>query len=317
MGAIGVLRRRVFGAAVGFVAAWFLGIVPCSWARSDEQAPVGRFDVPEISGLVASRRHRDVYWALQDSGPGPREALFAIRLRRGQLLPWPDGRKIRRIRLRGAPNRDWEELAIDARGNLWIADCGNNREQRNDLALLRVLEPDPWRDLETVVSERVPFRYPDTPSWGRSFDAEALFVYGERMYLITKTAEHGLYRLPAQRNRTEANLLEKLGRLTPPPRGFGGLVTGAAIAEDGRRLAVTAGRRWAYVYEAPQDSDHLRRVQALVAQAPRWAVPYTPDAKPFQVEAVAFKPGSHALVFAAEEGFIWSFSASFYQRFNL
>jgi len=293
-----------------------LGMVaPIASALRDPHVPIGRVAVPEISGLAASDRYPDVYWALQDSGPEPREALYAIRVSEGRMLPWPDGQLVRRVAVLGAPNLDWEELAADGRGNLWIADSGNNKEQRTDLALLRVPEPDPWRDTMARVAERVPFEYPDGPPWGRSFDAEALFFFAERAYLVTKTAEHGVYRFPAALAAGPGITLEKLGILTPPRRGFEGLVTGASIAFDGRRLAVAAGRRRAYVYEAPAGLEPLQQVQALVSRPPRWAPPYAANAKAYQVEATAFKPRSYDLLFAAEEGHVWSFEASLYERF--
>jgi hypothetical protein len=286
-----------------------------AWALRDPHTPIGRFAVPEISGLAASERYPDVYWALQDSGPEPREALHAIRVAEGRMLPWPDGQLVRRIPVTGAPNLDWEELAADGRGNLWIADTGNNKEQRADLALLRVPEPDPWRDTTARVAARVPFAYPDGPPWGRSFDAEALFFFAGRAYLMTKTAEHGVYRFPVELSGGQSVTVERLASLTPPRRGFEGLVTAAAVTFDGRRLALAAGRRRAYVYEAPVASDPALQVQALVARPPRWAVPYALDAKAYQVEATTFKPRSYDLLFAAEEGFVWSFGASAYEAY--
>jgi hypothetical protein len=127
-----------------------------------------RFAEPEVSGLAPSGHHHGVFWAIQDSGPEPRNALLALRIEGGYARPWPDGRLVRSIPVPGAINRDWEEVAADGRGHLWIADIGNNRGLRDDLALLQVAEPDPWHDGEARLIRRLPIRYPDAPAAGLS-----------------------------------------------------------------------------------------------------------------------------------------------------
>lgn len=58
-------------------------------------------ELPELSGLAASRRWPGVYWAHNDSGDGPR--LFAFN-RRGQVIA--------RIEVEGAEAVDWEDIAL-------------------------------------------------------------------------------------------------------------------------------------------------------------------------------------------------------------
>ncbi|MEB3198415.1 MAG: hypothetical protein VKP62_14540 [Candidatus Sericytochromatia bacterium] len=285
---------------------------PPAWAERDPHVPLWRFTQDEVSGLAASRRYPGVCWAIQDSGPGQRAVLLAFREQAGRLVAWPDGSRVRSVPVAGAPNRDWEEVAADASGNLWIADSGNNDEDRTDLSLWRVPEPDPYRARQATASLRVPFRYPDAPPWGRSFDAEALWFWQGEAYVITKTAGHGLYHFPALDGSPVT--LTRLGALTPPARGFEGLVTGAAIASDGTRLAVAAGRRRLYVYESALAPTTPAAMAAVVAQPPRWSCPYASDQRAWQVEAVTFRPGSHDLWCAAEEGPLWCFPASFYAR---
>ncbi|MEB3327652.1 MAG: hypothetical protein VKQ33_00295 [Candidatus Sericytochromatia bacterium] len=279
------------------------------------QVPLGRFSQDEVSGLTPSRRHPGVFWAIQDSGDGQRAVLLAVRVEAGRVRPWPGGALARAIPVRGTINHDWEEVAADAAGNLWIADMGNNDEDREDLALLRVPEPDPGTARSATVTARVPFRYPDAPWFGGSFNAEALFFHAGRAYLITKTAGHGLYRFPPLAAGRQPLVPTRLGSLAQPPRGFEGLVTGAGLSDDGARLVVAAGRRRAYVYvrEGPP-SRGQDPILALVSQPPRWAVPYAPDHRAWQVEAVCFRPGSHDVLAAAEEGPLWLFPASFCER---
>ena len=90
-----------------------------AWAMADGPSPlerVGKLDVrlvPEASGIVKSRRHAGVFWVHNDSGNPP--SLFAIRA---------DGRVVREFRLE-VPNIDWEDIAIDDKGHLYVGDIGN------------------------------------------------------------------------------------------------------------------------------------------------------------------------------------------------
>ena len=87
--------------------------------------------VGESSGLVASRRHAGVFWTVNDSGNDP--VLYAIS-REGELIAaFPVDAK----------NVDWEDLAIDDDGHLYVADVGNNDGRRTEVRVLRVDEPDP------------------------------------------------------------------------------------------------------------------------------------------------------------------------------
>ena len=108
-----------------------------SWATADGPAalePLGKLDVrlvPEASGIVKSRRHPGVFWVHNDSGNPP--SLFAIRA---------DGRIVREFRLE-IPNIDWEDIAIDDQGHLYIGDIGNNLGALPARAIYRIDEPDP------------------------------------------------------------------------------------------------------------------------------------------------------------------------------
>lgn len=282
--------------------------LPAGAARN-AQEPVGKFEVDEVSGLAASRRHPGLYWAIRDSGPGERAVLLAVQVADAKVT------SIRQIPVAGARNQDWEEIAIDARGDLWIADSGNNAEGRRDLKLLRVPEPDPRGPGPARVAAVHPFSYPDKPAWGASFDAEALFFVDGAAYLITKTAGHGVYRFPALTPGLPVTL-RKLARLAQPPRGLDGLVSGAAIARDGRRLAIVTGRRrvWVYAAAAPGlTGDAL--VKDLVRRPPRWSAAFDTEEAAWQVEAVSFGPTGHDLLLAAEEGPIWLFPRRFYETY--
>src|SRR6516162_3823458 len=96
--------------------------------------PLGRFDVqaiPEASGIVKSRRFPGIFWVHNDSGNPP--LLFAVRR---------DGRIVRRFRV-AVPNVDWEDIAMDDRGHLYLGDIGNNGGLLPLRVIYRIDEPDP------------------------------------------------------------------------------------------------------------------------------------------------------------------------------
>lgn len=149
--------------------------------------------VREPSGIVMSRRYEGVAWTHGDSGTG--NWLFAVD-RRGQVLA--------RLRVDQAQNVDWEDIALDDAGNLWLADSGNNESDRRDLALHRIPELDPRAGLDHVAVDRsVRFRYADQHEFGQAranFDAESLLWWDGRLWLFTKhrgDCNTKLYRFPA------------------------------------------------------------------------------------------------------------------------
>lgn len=195
--------------------------------------PVASFDSPAIdesSGLVASRRFPGLYWTHNDSGGAP--VIFAVD-REGKLVGKP-------VRVLGAKNVDWEDIAADGDGNLWIADIGNNLNFRTDLCLYVLPEPDPRVVEEARVSRRIDIRYPDQhlfppPNW--EYDAEALFVAHGKPYILTKhrgSSTTKLYRLDSE-SGGRSSPLTLVGAFD-----VGGMVTGADASPDGRRLVVLA-----------------------------------------------------------------------------
>lgn len=254
----------------------------------------GQFPAKEGSGLVASKRHPGVYWALCDSSPlGGRNDLYALRFENGRLAELAPGVTTRRYEVAGARNRDWEDLAIDDRGHLWIGEFGNNDERRDDLTLLELAEPDPTREGPVSVLASHPFRYPD-----RSWNAESLFIVGGVPHVITKTETPAIYRFPAQ-NETEV-VLDRVAALPQPPGGFVYPPTAADVSADGTRLAVTTAGDRVWVYEARPGLRGEALVNDFAARPPRWSAPYRADGVREQVEGVSFVPGGHDLLLLSE-----------------
>lgn len=200
--------------------------------------PLGRFDlreIPESSGIVKSRRFADVFWVHNDSGNPP--ALFAVD-RRGRIL--------NRFAI-AAPNLDWEDVAIDDRGRLYIGDVGNNGGRLAIRMIYQIDEPDPARPAGDPIKLRATSFY-SMPADDR-FDAEAFVVDGDRAIMVTKRFDVREAELREVPLHPAAPLLRPASakRVGVLPR-FVEPATGADLSADGRLLAV-CGNRVTRVYE--------------------------------------------------------------------
>jgi hypothetical protein len=184
-------------------------------------------ELPEASGLHIAAP--DSLWWLNDSGNAP-------------LLYCTDGNgNLRReLKVGEAANRDWEDLAADDTGHLYIGDFGNNDNQRQDLCIY-IFQPG------TGALDSIQFRYPDQAAFPPeeredwTFDMEGFFYHQDSLHLFSKdkTREHSFitkhYVLPAKAGSYTAELRRSLQL---PKR----VVTGAAISADGKTVALLSYR---------------------------------------------------------------------------
>jgi hypothetical protein len=171
----------------------------------------------ELSGLVRSRRERDLLWSHDDSGAGPQ--LFALRT---------DGRVAARVQVSGAQAVDWEDIAAGpGRAGpplLYVGDIGDNASTRSSVDVYRLSEPDVGQ-AATAPAARLSLRYPDRPH-----DAEALLVDPIRGDLIVVTKAVG----SARAYRTDAGEPAGAYTLAAGPSIRFSLVTGGDVSADGR-----------------------------------------------------------------------------------
>lgn len=206
--------------------------------------------VAEISGLAASHQHPGVIWTHNDSGDAAR--LYAL---------GDDGAVRATLRLRGARNVDWEDLALqrlDGGNLLLIADTGDNGGLRKELAIYAVEEPAELVDARPRIAWRMRFRWPDG---ARDCEAMAVDPVSGEIYLISKKrVPPEVFRLPARPRGDRIEIAERVGHLAgieqpsaedlqrnPVYGRYRSQVTAADIAADGLRFAVLNYRR-AMVY---------------------------------------------------------------------
>ena len=131
----------------------------------------------ETSGLVAGTNNS--VWTHNDSGGKP--ILYKLD---------DKGEIIRKLYIKGVKNIDWEDLANDYKGNVYIADIGNNLNKRKNLQILKIPHPDSL-DTDSVRPKIIRFNYENQKQFPPNktklnFDAEALIAYEDSLYIFTK-----------------------------------------------------------------------------------------------------------------------------------
>lgn len=191
--------------------------------------------ISESSGIVKSRQWENVYWTHNDSGDKAR--IFPIRKDGTIIIPeWIADYE--GVMIPDAVNIDWEDIATDNQGNLYIAACGNNSNMRRDLAVYLLKEPYPFAVGKTRILKKIPFYLPEQKSFPPTklnFDVEALFWADDMLYLLTKHRDDdytALYRFDSTDPNAE-NPLTLCGKFR-----IYGQVTAADASPDGDSLAV-------------------------------------------------------------------------------
>ena len=274
-----VLRLAGVLAAVFLLAASASAQFPFSALRFLK--PDGQISpslVTECSGLVQSLRYSGVFWALGDGGSG---AAIVPVTADGKLAPGWSGP----VAVTGCKNYDWEDLALDDRGNLIIADVGNNSGRRKQLMLHFTPEPRPG--VRSVVPTRLlRVHYADQKEASPDYDCEAVFSAGGRIYLLTKHRSDKrtrLYRLDGDSTK-RSNPLVLVDSFE-----IGGMVTAADTSPNGKMVAVlTYTALWVFDYDRASGSIFRKGVR----KTPIFA---------WQAEAVAWD-GNDSLVVGNEQG---------------
>lgn len=276
--------RRGVRAPRGGVPALVLAVVPFLAAGAAAPPPVpcpayaprpertGRVPaaLAELSGFAASRVHRGVFWAHNDSGNAP--ALYALRA---------DGSIAATCPLRGVKVRDTEDVAVGpcsadgAESCIYLGDIGDNGRRRQSAQILKVREPAQLRD-QPLVPVTLPFRYAGGPA-----DAEALIVDPRtaRVFVIAKNllSLGNVYRIENLGSRDGGTAVRI--RTLRPPRQFDAATTGADAHPGGTRLLL---RTYTGAWELR--SPNARSFEDVLDAEPV----AVPDAAQPQGEAIAY-----------------------------
>ena len=210
---LAVVGAAVLGASA--FAAWTLlpghDAGPCSVDAGPALLP----EIRETSGLAVSRREPGLLWTHNDSGNAA--TLFAV-----------DAHGAMRGRVRVPIRmRDWEDISAapcPAGDCLYLADIGDNRRNRSQIAIHRIPEPAPG-DAEAVAPETFTAKYADGPH-----NAEAMFVAGSDLFIVTRDRVGTLYRATMSTGRDVT--FTRAGQL-----GLA-VVTDAETSRDGQAVVI-------------------------------------------------------------------------------
>ncbi len=142
---------------------------------------------------------------------------------------------------------DCEESTQDQYGNYYIGDFGNNQNDRTNLQIYKIPNPDSL-STDTVSPEMIYFSFPDQilfppPSSEKNFDCEAMFHWGDSLYLFSKnwgtSTWSKMYRLPDMPGNYVAELVDSFNT--------GAWVTSADISPSGQTMVLLSETRiWVF-----------------------------------------------------------------------
>jgi hypothetical protein len=167
---------------------------PCTIAGDPAALP----DLPEASGLAVSRRDHGLLWSHNDSGNAA--VLVALNT---------TGTVRGRIRL-PFRTRDWEDISAARCSSgecLYIADIGDNRARRNRITIFRIPEP-ATTARESAQADVFHATYADGPH-----NAEAMFVIGADLFIVTRDRTGAVYRAQAPPSREAKLTFHRVGEL--------------------------------------------------------------------------------------------------------
>jgi len=188
-------------------------------------------EVDETSGLIF---YRDLLWTHNDSGGEPE--IYAV--------DTADGTIVQTIKINGATNKDWEDIAMDEQ-YIYIGDFGNNLGDRKDLRIYRISKTEiPENGNAAVASEVIDFSFFDQVDFSsrnlaHDYDCESMIISGENIFLFSKNWLDGntrIYKLPAIPGTYSAEFLYSLD--------VNGLITGADIYDKSNRVVLIGYRNF-------------------------------------------------------------------------
>ncbi|MDB5261903.1 MAG: hypothetical protein JWQ14_1184 [Adhaeribacter sp.] len=205
--------------------------------KIEKVGKMAKEEVLESSGLALAADNN--FWTHADGGNPP--VLYKVN---------EAGKLLQTVEIPRTSNLDWEDLAQDKEGHLYIGDFGNNQNLRRNLRIFRVKE-NQVNQLDTIqfhFADQVAF----PPEKGkRSFDCEAFFYHDGQLYLFSKNRGRNKmvkqYKVPAQPGSYQATKNDSIR--------IRSMITAADISPDGKTVALL-GYGAIYVFEV-KDQDSI------------------------------------------------------------
>lgn len=237
------------------------------------------FSLREVSGIQYDP-NEDAFWMINDSGNS--SAVYLVD---------ESGTILRKLKI-DAKNRDWEDLALDKDGNLYIGDFGNNANDRKNLRIFKIKKKDLKKEKKIKV-KKIEFRFPEQkefPPKRMYYDVEAFFIWNDNFYIFTKSRVDGqigrtfMYKVPNKKGKHDA---KRVSEFTTCLEDYC-WVTGADISQDGKKMTLLSNRS-AWVFSDYKEEDFFN------GKAKEYNFEYLS-----QIESVSFKD-NETLYIADEE----------------
>ena len=240
--------------------------------------------VKENSGLAYFKSN--TVWLIEDHGN--EDVLYQVDFN-GDLL--------NELKVKNAKNEDWEDIAQDSEGNIYIADFGNNNNDRKDLVIYKIPNPE-IEPGDKIDAQQIKFYYPEQTKFPPEkknlvYDAEAIFYKNKTLYIITKNRSEPfngkalIYKVPSEKGTYAAELV---GEFTPCTTTRICEVTSAAISPDGKKIALLGyGYLWIFT-DFTTDDFTKGNLQTINLGATT------------QLESICFKDNSTVLISDEERG---------------
>jgi len=252
-----------------------------------DSIPVVKPVVPiinETSGIADSKTNPGYLWVEEDSGNPPQLYLLGH-----------DGNVLKSIYIKGAVNRDWEDITL-ANDTIYVADIGDNNLNFSDYIIYQFVEPSASTDTVSNFNT-IHFAYPDGPH-----DAEAFLVdpTTKDIYIITKLdASSKIYKLSFPYSAASVDTVSLVGTLN-----YNNVVS-AAMAPGGSEIIIKTYLSLNYYTRSTGETIE----QTLTKTYTR--LPYIPEPKG---EAVTFAKDNSGLFALSEKGFATTVHLYFYPR---
>ena len=188
-------------------------------------------NLEEVSGTEVVSKSK-LIWMLNDGGN--KSKIYGVSKK---------GKIVKSLTVK-AKNNDWEDLASDEKGNLYIGDFGNNESRRKNLVILKVKNKD-LSNSKKVAVEKIKFYYPNQSKFPPKrkqlfFDSESFFYYNNSLYIFTKSrvktkfGKTSLYKIPATKGNHKAEFISDFNNCDE----MDCWITSADISDDGSKVAL-------------------------------------------------------------------------------
>ncbi|MFX0556439.1 hypothetical protein ACOCEA_06550 [Maribacter sp. CXY002] len=161
----------------------------------------------ENSGIISFKD--STVWVIEDNGN--KDEIYKVDFT-GEIL--------KTLKVKNGDNDDWEDLAKDSLGNVYIADIGNNQNERKNLTIYKIPNPE-IEPGDKIDAKKIEFNYPEQKEFPPKddallYDAEALFHHKNKLFIITKnrsnpfTGDAYIYSVPDKPGTYNATLVGKI-----------------------------------------------------------------------------------------------------------